>query len=52
MPQMAPMSWLTLYFLFSFIFLIMNIMNYYSFLYIPKLKLELKVNKNYTNWKW
>nr|ARH53795.1 ATP synthase F0 subunit 8 [Curculio elephas] len=52
MPQMSPMSWLTLYFMFIIIFLLMIILNYYSFLYNPKNKLNLKKNKNLINWKW
>nr|YP_009947897.1 ATP synthase F0 subunit 8 [Aclees cribratus]QOH97065.1 ATP synthase F0 subunit 8 [Aclees cribratus]QZI85937.1 ATP synthase F0 subunit 8 [Aclees taiwanensis] len=51
MPQMAPMSWLTLYLFFSFLFLMSMILNYYMFLYSPKTKL-LKESKKIINWKW
>nr|AND96042.1 ATP synthase F0 subunit 8 [Onthophagus minutus] len=33
MPQMAPLNWLTLMIYFSLIFMMFNIMNYYSFNY-------------------
>nr|ARH53691.1 ATP synthase F0 subunit 8 [Adrastus rachifer] len=51
MPQMAPLSWLNLFILFITTFLILNSLNYFSFMYsnnqlksIPKFK---KIN-----WKW
>nr|YP_010022527.1 ATP synthase F0 subunit 8 [Fannia scalaris]QOP39375.1 ATP synthase F0 subunit 8 [Fannia scalaris] len=31
MPQMAPISWLSLFIIFSITFMIFNMMNYYSF---------------------
>nr|YP_009674545.1 ATP synthase F0 subunit 8 [Glenea cantor]QDC34922.1 ATP synthase F0 subunit 8 [Glenea cantor] len=51
MPQMAPLSWLTLFFFFISIFFLFNIMNFYMFNYSPK---ELKKEKKSTsfNWKW
>nr|UJI65703.1 ATP synthase F0 subunit 8 [Glossina austeni] len=53
MPQMAPISWLSLFIIFSMSFMIFNMMNYYSFSpTMPKSKF-LK-NKNFLsmNWKW
>nr|YP_010701668.1 ATP synthase F0 subunit 8 [Scaeva affinis]WCJ53229.1 ATP synthase F0 subunit 8 [Scaeva affinis] len=53
MPQMAPISWLLLFILFSIIFILFNMMNY--FLYLPltsKSKNLLKINTNSMNWKW
>nr|ALO76912.1 ATP synthase F0 subunit 8 [Pterostichinae sp. CYR01] len=53
MPQMAPMSWLMLYLMFTLIFFTFNFLNYYMFL--------IKNNKNMIknhylnkmmNWKW
>nr|AYR05109.1 ATP synthase F0 subunit 8 [Cryptorhynchinae sp. 8 ACP-2013] len=52
MPQMAPMNWLTLYFLFSFLFLLMNILNYYNFLYPTNYSNHLSYKKMKFNWKW
>nr|UAM91024.1 ATP synthase F0 subunit 8 [Holotrichia niponensis] len=51
MPQMAPLSWLTLFISFSLIFIIFNSMNYFIFTYPPK---SSKISKSMTviNWKW
>nr|APX39800.1 ATP synthase F0 subunit 8 [Gonioctena aegrota] len=51
MPQMMPLNWLTLFFYFTLIFMMFNIMNYYMFLYPIKTS---STNKNYIkfNWKW
>nr|AXS64798.1 ATP synthase F0 subunit 8 [Phalacridae sp. KM-2017] len=51
MPQMAPLSWLLMFIIFSTIFLIFNIMNYYNFLYPIKKTLIIK-KKISINWKW
>nr|ALI86977.1 ATP synthase F0 subunit 8 [Cryptolestes turcicus] len=51
MPQMAPLSWLTLFFYFSIIFIMYNIMNYYNFLYQIK-KEKIMMKKKNINWKW
>nr|QWK39725.1 ATP synthase F0 subunit 8 [Omorgus chinensis]UFR81804.1 ATP synthase F0 subunit 8 [Trogidae sp.] len=51
MPQMAPMSWLSLFLLFSMIFILFNCLNYYSFNYTPKKFLMEKVQSK-LNWKW
>nr|AOY39131.1 ATP synthase F0 subunit 8 [Stenotrachelus aeneus] len=51
MPQMAPMSWLTLMLFFLINLLMFNLINYYSFLPNFKNKLLLKSNIN-MNWKW
>nr|WKU84061.1 ATP synthase F0 subunit 8 [Orthoprosopa multicolor] len=53
MPQMAPINWLSLFLLFSFIFILFNIMNY--FIYLPlttKSKSFNKIITNSMNWKW
>nr|YP_009590139.1 ATP synthase F0 subunit 8 [Palesisa nudioculata]QBM09709.1 ATP synthase F0 subunit 8 [Palesisa nudioculata] len=53
MPQMAPISWLTLFIIFSITFLIFNMMNYYSFIpSLPKSNLMTSMNTNSLNWKW
>nr|YP_009757476.1 ATP synthase F0 subunit 8 [Bruchidius uberatus]QIM59423.1 ATP synthase F0 subunit 8 [Bruchidius uberatus] len=51
MPQMAPLNWLTLMFLFIVIFMIFNIINFYSFNYPVKKNLILKKKIKF-NWKW
>nr|YP_010254480.1 ATP synthase F0 subunit 8 [Ischnura senegalensis]QTZ98200.1 ATP synthase F0 subunit 8 [Ischnura senegalensis] len=53
MPQMAPMSWLTLFLLFTLSLIIMMSINYY--LFIPKMQ-SMDQDKNFAkktmNWKW
>nr|WON66085.1 ATP synthase F0 subunit 8 [Anotylus sp. 'Oxytelopsis' 1 HFZ-2023b] len=51
MPQMSPMNWLTLFFLFLIIFMIFNTLNYFSFTYSFKSTLMNKI-KTPINWKW
>nr|YP_010883362.1 ATP synthase F0 subunit 8 [Rhingia binotata]WIF29688.1 ATP synthase F0 subunit 8 [Rhingia binotata] len=53
MPQMAPISWLSLFLLFSLIFMLFNMMNY--FIYLPTTSKNKSLNKiltNSMNWKW
>nr|ANJ70584.1 ATP synthase F0 subunit 8 [Nebria brevicollis] len=53
MPQMAPMNWLFLYFFFTCIFIIFNMLNYY--LYMIKnnyYSMKNKFNKKNLTWKW
>nr|YP_009159318.1 ATP synthase F0 subunit 8 [Parochlus steinenii]AKP94956.1 ATP synthase F0 subunit 8 [Parochlus steinenii] len=54
MPQMAPISWLFLFGIFSITLIMFNIMNYYSFL--PKTPNIEKMNQSFKstslNWKW
>nr|YP_003204828.1 ATP synthase F0 subunit 8 [Macrogyrus oblongus]ACO92541.1 ATP synthase F0 subunit 8 [Macrogyrus oblongus] len=52
MPQMAPMNWLFLYFLFTMIFLMFNFMNYYIFMINSKIHSIMKNKINKMNWKW
>nr|YP_009555977.1 ATP synthase F0 subunit 8 [Myllocerinus aurolineatus]QBF03604.1 ATP synthase F0 subunit 8 [Myllocerinus aurolineatus] len=51
MPQMAPINWLTLYFIFLSVFLMFIILNYYSFLYFPK-TIKTPAKKLILSWKW
>nr|AML26809.1 ATP synthase F0 subunit 8 [Erotylidae sp. BMNH 1274780] len=51
MPQMAPMNWLILFFLFSLIFMYINSLNYFSFMY-PYKSLKKTMNQKINNWKW
>nr|YP_009266353.1 ATP synthase F0 subunit 8 [Abax parallelepipedus]ANJ70286.1 ATP synthase F0 subunit 8 [Abax parallelepipedus] len=53
MPQIAPMNWLMLYFLFTIIFLMFNFINYYMFI----IKNSMTQNNKHSlskmmNWKW
>nr|AEP27489.1 ATP synthase F0 subunit 8 [Sitona lineatus] len=50
MPQMAPISWLILYFIFILMFFMFIILNYFSFMYTPKIM--MKKNEITLNWKW
>nr|AFQ62280.1 ATP synthase F0 subunit 8 [Parocyusa longitarsis] len=51
MPQMAPLNWLMLFMFFIMIYLLFNFINYYSFMYSPKISNFKKIN-NKINWKW
>nr|AXS66521.1 ATP synthase F0 subunit 8 [Cucujoidea sp. 33 KM-2017] len=51
MPQMAPLNWLILFIYFISIFILFNVMNYFSFLYKIK-ESSFKKNKISFNWKW
>nr|UZC33337.1 ATP synthase F0 subunit 8 [Mastotermes darwiniensis] len=52
MPQMMPLSWLMLFFMFSLTFLLFNVVNYYSHIHknVNPTKKTIKVNS--MNWKW
>nr|QHN56420.1 ATP synthase F0 subunit 8 [Dohrniphora cornuta] len=52
MPQMAPISWLLLFIVFSITFILFNIMNYYSFIYKPESSETTKKSFKSFNWKW
>nr|YP_010626518.1 ATP synthase F0 subunit 8 [Hirtodrosophila subflavohalterata]WBK17654.1 ATP synthase F0 subunit 8 [Hirtodrosophila subflavohalterata] len=53
MPQMAPISWLILFIIFSLTFILFCSMNYYSYMpSLPKSN-ELKSSQlNSMSWKW
>nr|UTE83806.1 ATP synthase F0 subunit 8 [Tetraserica leishanica] len=51
MPQMAPLNWLSLFFLFIITFLMFNSMIYYSFNY-PIKSFKMKKSSKKINWKW
>nr|YP_010363606.1 ATP synthase F0 subunit 8 [Trichogomphus mongol]UNZ12720.1 ATP synthase F0 subunit 8 [Trichogomphus mongol] len=51
MPQMAPLSWLMLFFMFVIIFFLFNIMNYFTFQYPTSFKTKKSTIKK-INWKW
>uniref|UniRef100_A0AAU7BAE9 ATP synthase complex subunit 8 n=1 Tax=Insulanoplectron spinosum TaxID=3073471 RepID=A0AAU7BAE9_9ORTH len=52
MPQMAPISWLFMFILFSFTLLMFCSSNYFLFQSFPSQILESKINFNSFNWKW
>nr|WHM51891.1 ATP synthase F0 subunit 8 [Stolotermes ruficeps] len=52
MPQMMPLSWLTLMLMFSMIFLLFNSMNYFSSTMIPKGTATTEKTTEKMNWKW
>nr|WMQ76580.1 ATP synthase F0 subunit 8 [Austrosimulium sp.] len=56
MPQMAPISWLTLFILFTIIFVLFNIMNYFCIVFTPSSKSEEGKTSQLTpptlSWKW
>nr|AML26028.1 ATP synthase F0 subunit 8 [Staphylinidae sp. BMNH 1274245] len=51
MPQMAPLNWLFLFLMFTTTFLIFNSMNYFSIMYMTKIKKSSSLKKT-INWKW
>lgn len=51
-PQIAPISWLTLFIAFSLILLIFNFVNYYSFLPKSPELVQKSISRTSINWKW
>nr|ARH55006.1 ATP synthase F0 subunit 8 [Ernobius pini] len=51
MPQMAPLSWLTLFLFFIAIFLTINAFNYFVVSHDPEMK-ACSRKTAYLNWKW
>nr|YP_010161641.1 ATP synthase F0 subunit 8 [Flavoperla hatakeyamae]QRH19541.1 ATP synthase F0 subunit 8 [Flavoperla hatakeyamae] len=53
MPQMAPISWLALFILFSLILLLFNLLNFFSFIPNTPLSSESqKISQTPMSWKW
>uniref|UniRef100_A0AAU7BA76 ATP synthase complex subunit 8 n=1 Tax=Neonetus sp. TaxID=3143695 RepID=A0AAU7BA76_9ORTH len=52
MPQMAPISWLFMFILFSFTLLTFCSSNYFLFKISPSKSPEKKINISSINWKW
>nr|AVN68248.1 ATP synthase F0 subunit 8 [Rhabdoblatta sp. RHA] len=51
MPQMMPISWLTLYLFFIIILFIFSFINYFSF--IPtSIPMKKTLSPKVMNWKW
>nr|AFP16879.1 ATP synthase F0 subunit 8 [Impressosora ruficollis] len=51
MPQMSPLSWLTLFILFTLALVIINILNFYTPI-LKKSPQPKMLKKMSTNWKW
>nr|AGZ19423.1 ATP synthase F0 subunit 8 [Polyphylla laticollis mandshurica] len=51
MPQMAPLNWLSLFFLFVWVLLLFNSINYFSINYYP-MTYSTKKSLTQINWKW
>nr|YP_003204891.1 ATP synthase F0 subunit 8 [Mordella atrata]ACO92580.1 ATP synthase F0 subunit 8 [Mordella atrata] len=51
MPQMAPLNWLSLMILFLSIFILIMMLNYFSFQYKSKKSL-ITSSSHKINWKW
>nr|YP_010716023.1 ATP synthase F0 subunit 8 [Lophosia angusticauda]WDE75728.1 ATP synthase F0 subunit 8 [Lophosia angusticauda] len=53
MPQMAPMNWLLMFFMFLLAFMIFNSLNYYTFPpLMPMSNNKLYPTQSTLNWKW
>nr|APT41550.1 ATP synthase F0 subunit 8 [Sciopemyia fluviatilis] len=53
MPQMAPLMWLSLFFFFLLMYLLFNIMNYFSFIKTNKSEEgKTEINQSSLIWKW
>nr|YP_009694052.1 ATP synthase F0 subunit 8 [Indonemoura jacobsoni]QEI04331.1 ATP synthase F0 subunit 8 [Indonemoura jacobsoni] len=52
MPQMAPISWLTLFIVFSAILLVFSFVNYYSILPKSPEISQKSIPSSSMNWKW
>nr|QLY89475.1 ATP synthase F0 subunit 8 [Limnia unguicornis] len=53
MPQMAPISWLILFIVFSMVFFLFNSLNYFSVVLFPHTSSSLKtLHLLPMNWKW
>nr|YP_010249765.1 ATP synthase F0 subunit 8 [Prodiamesa olivacea]QTT60896.1 ATP synthase F0 subunit 8 [Prodiamesa olivacea] len=54
MPQMAPISWLILFLIFTVTLVLFNILNYYCNLpkTVSSSEEKSNINNNSMNWKW
>nr|ARH54510.1 ATP synthase F0 subunit 8 [Nosodendron fasciculare] len=52
MPQMAPLNWMLLFFMFIIIFMLFNSMNYFMFKYSIKKLFKYNKNSILNYWKW
>nr|YP_009469773.1 ATP synthase F0 subunit 8 [Eomantis yunnanensis]AVE15777.1 ATP synthase F0 subunit 8 [Eomantis yunnanensis] len=52
MPQMMPMNWVLMFLFFVMIFILFNIMNYFSVYKLPTTKSSVKTLTKTLSWKW
>nr|WGO57915.1 ATP synthase F0 subunit 8 [Episymploce forficula] len=52
MPQMMPLSWLSLYIFFTSMLMLFTFMNYYSHIPSPSVTSKKMINTKTMNWKW
>uniref|UniRef100_A0AB39A6P6 ATP synthase complex subunit 8 n=1 Tax=Demicryptochironomus spatulatus TaxID=3231394 RepID=A0AB39A6P6_9DIPT len=55
MPQMSPMSWMILFFMFTMLFLFFNILKYFNFIptFNPtKNNITFSLSNSPMTWKW
>nr|YP_002213641.1 ATP synthase F0 subunit 8 [Atelura formicaria]ABS88979.1 ATP synthase F0 subunit 8 [Atelura formicaria] len=52
MPQMAPISWLILFILFSITFIVFSSVNFFIFSPPSSKKTTLSFDKKMSTWKW
>nr|URX53606.1 ATP synthase F0 subunit 8 [Cryptotermes sp. 3 AB-2022a] len=52
MPQMMPMSWLSLFIMFSATLILFTALNYYMMTLETKMKKYKETPKKALNWKW
>uniref|UniRef100_A0AAU7E565 ATP synthase complex subunit 8 n=1 Tax=Unilepidotricha sp. 1 SJR-2024a TaxID=3158271 RepID=A0AAU7E565_9NEOP len=52
MPQMMPINWIFLFIIFILTYLIMNMLNYYTFNLSPKKSSLNNFKYPQMNWKW
>nr|YP_007025089.1 ATP synthase F0 subunit 8 [Nabis apicalis]AEI53332.1 ATP synthase F0 subunit 8 [Nabis apicalis] len=52
MPQMAPTWWTMMLMIIIMMLLIVVIINYFNVKYNSTNKKNIKIDLNYTNWKW
>nr|QIJ99769.1 ATP synthase F0 subunit 8 [Caenis sp. JYZ-2020] len=54
MPQMAPISWLTLFLIFTFLYILFTIINYFTTVPMPPYSKDTSSDSSTSpfNWKW
>nr|AMP43745.1 ATP synthase F0 subunit 8 [Leptogaster longicauda] len=52
MPQMAPISWLNLFMMFSLTMILFSMMNYYIYMIKQPKNFKKNFKINYLTWKW
>nr|ATA58359.1 ATP synthase F0 subunit 8 [Plistospilota sp. JZ-2017] len=52
MPQMMPLNWLVLFFFFSIMLILFNVMNYYTPFNKISSRSYSKMNTKILTWKW